>query len=70
MAQESNAIPQVGPPDPSKKNSPIAEGSPPEGQAAGPAAPSSSVCYWNGQAHSEGATVCSSGMKYRCTSGV
>jgi len=70
MAQESKGTPQVGPVDPTKKNSPIAKGSPPEAQAKGPAAPSGSVCYWNGQAYSEGATVCGSGMKYRCTSGV
>jgi hypothetical protein len=59
-----HATEHVGPQDPSKRNSPVVAAAAPVG---GPAAPSSSVCYWNGNAYAIGATVCADHVLLRYT---
>lgn len=53
---------QAGPMDPDKKNSPIAEGPPPEEKGKG------GICYFNGKAYPAGTLICSDGTLLRCYS--
>jgi hypothetical protein len=56
----------VGPRDPSEKNSPIVD-APTAPAGEGPAAPSESVCYWNGNAYAIGAYICADHVRLTCT---
>jgi len=64
--KEKPKIEQVGPMDPSKRNSPIAEGHSEEvsTQKRAPI-----LCYWNGVAYSNGARILSNGHYYECMNG-
>mgnify|MGYP000962603284 FL=1 len=61
----ANALEQVGPVDPAKTTSPIAEGPEPTGvQHADQRSPT--ICYFNGRRYSQGAVVCSKKQRLRC----
>jgi Protein of unknown function (DUF1496) len=60
-----HAMEHVGPQDPSKRNSPVRD-APAAPAAEGPAAPSSSVCYWNDNAYTVGTFICADHVRLRC----
>lgn len=57
----------VEPQNPSLRNSPICETSPPPPATAEDLP---GTCYWNGQPYSQGAQVAANGKLYQCSCGI
>lgn len=63
-------LPQVGAPDPNKKNSPIADEGDEEFEVIKQEQPGAPVCVFNGAKYASGKYVCSGGTLLRCDHGV
>ena len=62
--------PQVGDQDPEQRNSPIAIETDEESQLLREELPGDAVCYFNGEAFSNGTTVQSGSLMLRCDRGI
>lgn len=68
MSEKIHA-PQVGSPDPERRNSPIFEETDEEFEVAGQELSDAPACYFNGAAFSDGDFVCSGSELLRCRRG-
>lgn len=62
--KQEKDIPQVGTMDPTKKNSPVADGPVPDENDV----KARTLCWFNGAQFAPGAEVCSGGVQLRCRS--